>query len=332
MHKICTNLKLWKGYYLRYHENKHEPDQAMKSELEDLRRQLQERDKKCSELSQELDKVSKEKKELESVMQCTVYRSEGGEKPYLVAKIASPDKDLVAHLCNDLNNLHIIDDYTNTPSSPYCSYHDEMKNCDTRVGSRTRIKRRSKSLLLLKQQKLQRERGLGSPPYLENLHGTHPYHHTPSLGEYDDVDCNDDEDEEWTLCSNPNNDDSDRYVRPRDDTIIVSDDDETEACEGTLFLSSSLPLPSPTLKEPQQFESTAALFQCVSEKKKKKNQIVRKGPVRTHTQIRFCLRARAIHSFIHYRLHFFFLHILSNNKTAWPSCSGGGRILASLLF
>jgi hypothetical protein len=43
-----------------------------------------------SRLERELDLVSRQKKELEHVMQgvqCTVYRSEGGEAPYLVAKI-----------------------------------------------------------------------------------------------------------------------------------------------------------------------------------------------------------------------------------------------------
>jgi hypothetical protein len=45
-----------------------------------------------SRLERELDLVSRQKKELEHVMQgvqCTVYRSEGGEAPYLVAKIGT---------------------------------------------------------------------------------------------------------------------------------------------------------------------------------------------------------------------------------------------------
>jgi hypothetical protein len=182
---ICTNLRFWKGYYLRYHEHKSEEDNVkyehnrLGLELEQLRLRLEQEAEARSRLERELDLVSRQKKELEHVMQgvqCTVYRSEGGEAPYLVAKIASPNRDLVTNFCDDLRNLHIIDDYSNSPSS--------RGSCGAKAGDgRPRIKRRSASLLrtLQKQQRM-----------VQN-------------GDQDDEDhCygkeEEDDDNEWTLC------------------------------------------------------------------------------------------------------------------------------------
>jgi myotubularin-related protein 1/2 len=193
---ICTNLRFWKGYYLRYHEHKSEgalikikeeiskehtsEEDSVKYELEQMRLRLEQEAEARSRLERELDLVSRQKKELEHVMQgvqCTVYRSEGGEAPYLVAKIASPNRDLVTNFCDDLRNLHIIDDYSNSPST---------RGCAVKAGNgRPRIKRRSASLLrtLQKQQRM-----------------------VQNGDQNDDEHCytkeNEDEDEEdeWTLC------------------------------------------------------------------------------------------------------------------------------------
>lgn len=55
------------------------------------RLQLEQEAEARSRLEKELERVNRQKQELEHVMhqavQCTVYRSEGGEAPYLVAKI-----------------------------------------------------------------------------------------------------------------------------------------------------------------------------------------------------------------------------------------------------
>jgi myotubularin-related protein 1/2 len=155
---ICTNLRFWKGYYLRYHEHKSEEDNVkyehnrLGIELEQMRLRLEQEAEARSRLERELDLVSRQKKELEHVMQgvqCTVYRSEGGEAPYLVAKIASPNRDLVTNFCDDLRNLHIIDDYSNSPST-------RVPAVAKAGDGRPRIKRRSASLLrtLQKQQRM----------------------------------------------------------------------------------------------------------------------------------------------------------------------------------
>jgi len=83
-------------------------------EVEKLKEQLEREELARCQAEQELMRVNQEKKDLETVMQgvqCTVYRAEGGERPYLVAKIVSPNKDLVSGFCNDLRNLKIIEDY-----------------------------------------------------------------------------------------------------------------------------------------------------------------------------------------------------------------------------
>lgn len=108
-------------------------------EVELLKEQLEREEMARCQAEQELLRVNKEKQELESVMQgvqCTVYRAEGGERPYLVAKITSPNKDLVSGFCNDLRNLKIIEDYycTTTPDG-----HDKKKRRSNRTPRARRL-------------------------------------------------------------------------------------------------------------------------------------------------------------------------------------------------
>jgi myotubularin-related protein 1/2 len=154
LESLDSSFCFWKGYYLRYHERRGKEGKHRRRE--------------------------RPKQELESVtaVQCTVYRSEGGsETPFLVANIRSPSKDLVSNFCDDLRTLHIIEDYSNSPSS--------RGACAAKAGDgRPRIKRRSSSLLRIQQQKQQRMAQMG---------GQDDEHHWDGKEEEED-------ENEWTFC------------------------------------------------------------------------------------------------------------------------------------
>jgi len=138
-----TPLTFWQGYYLRYKEKNWLSTEFKKMRLCSKQKQQKKHEEACSRL-EEAGLLNCERQE---VVQCTVYRSEESEAPYLVAKIASPNKQLVEDFCDNLRSLTIIDDYSN------------HSKCIAKASDdRPRIKRRSASLLRLKTKRVAQSR------------------------------------------------------------------------------------------------------------------------------------------------------------------------------
>eukprot|EP01087_Luapelamoeba_hula_P009824 TRINITY_DN2568_c0_g1_i1.p1 TRINITY_DN2568_c0_g1~~TRINITY_DN2568_c0_g1_i1.p1 ORF type:complete len:1027 (-),score=137.97 TRINITY_DN2568_c0_g1_i1:83-3163(-) len=115
-----TSLSFWAGYYLRYHRR-----DIVSSRASNLTNHVQENYEGIPGLTRAKAQLPKKSENItktgQSDVKCTFYRTEGKvEKPFLVAHITGPSKELVDHFCQDIQNLKnsVIEDYPVAPCSP----------------------------------------------------------------------------------------------------------------------------------------------------------------------------------------------------------------------